>query len=70
MERVFSAEWFYAPANVGTHIKSPVELLAGIRRTLNMKIDNDKALLGYQKALGQTLFQPLNVAGWPGAAAG
>ncbi len=66
MERMFSADWFYEPANVGTHIKSPVELLAGIRRTLNVQIDNALPLLGYQKALGQTLFQPPNVAGWPG----
>lgn len=66
LERLFSADWFYDPANVGTHIKSPVELLAGIRRTLNVKIDNQQPLLGYQRALGQTLFQPPNVAGWPG----
>ena len=66
MERLFSADWFYDPTNVGTHIKSPVELLAGIRRTLNVTIDNELPLLGYQKALGQTLFQPPNVAGWPG----
>ena len=66
MERIFSADWFYDPANVGTHIKSPVELLAGIRRTLGVKVDNEQALLDYQKALGQTLFQPPNVAGWPG----
>ena len=66
MERLLSADWFYDPANVGSHIKSPVELLAGIRRTLNVKIDNPLPLLGYQKALGQTLFQPPNVAGWPG----
>ena len=66
MERLFSADWFYDPINVGTHIKSPVELLAGIRRTLNVKIDNELPLLDYQKALGQTLFQPPNVAGWPG----
>ena len=66
LERLFSADWFYEPANVGTHIKSPVELLAGIRRTLSVKVDNDQVLLGYQKALGQTLFQPPNVAGWPG----
>ena len=66
MERLLSADWFYDPANVGSHIKSPVELLAGIRRTLNVKIDNQLPLLGYQKALGQTLFQPPNVAGWPG----
>jgi uncharacterized protein (DUF1800 family) len=66
MERLFSADWFYEPANMGTHIKSPVELLAGIRRTLNVKVDNAQPLLGYQRALGQNLFQPPNVAGWPG----
>ena len=66
LERMFSADWFYEPANVGTHIKSPVELLAGLRRTLNLRIDNGQPLLGYQRALGQTLFQPPNVAGWPG----
>lgn len=66
LERLFSAEWFYDPANVGARIKSPVELVVGLRRTLNLQIDNVGALLGYQKALGQTLFQPPNVAGWPG----
>lgn len=69
LEHLFTADWFYDPANVGTHIKSPVELLAGIRRTLNVQIDNDQVLLGYQKALGQTLFMPPNVAGWPGGRA-
>ena len=66
LERLFSADWFYEPANVGTHLKSPVELLAGLRRTLNLRFDNEQPLLGYQKALGQTLFMPPNVAGWPG----
>ena len=66
LERMFSADWFYDPANVGTHLKSPVELLAGIRRTLGVRLDNELPLLGYQKALGQTLFEPPNVAGWPG----
>ena len=66
MERMFSADWFYDPANVGTHLKSPVELLAGIRRTLGVRLDNELPLLGYQRALGQVLFEPPNVAGWPG----
>ena len=69
LERMFSADWFYAPAHVGNLIKSPVALVAGLRRTLNLKIDNDRPLLGYQKALGQTLFLPPNVAGWPGGRA-
>jgi uncharacterized protein (DUF1800 family) len=69
LERMFSADWFYAPANTGSLIKSPVALVAGLRRTLNLKVDNDKQLLGYQKALGQTLFMPPNVAGWAGGRA-
>lgn len=69
LERLFSADWFYAPANMGSLIKSPVALVAGLRRTLNLQVANDKQLLGYQKALGQTLFMPPNVAGWPGGRA-
>jgi uncharacterized protein (DUF1800 family) len=65
-ERLFSADWFYDSANVGARIKSPVELIAGLRRTLNLQVANKLPLLGYQKALGQTLFMPPNVAGWPG----
>jgi uncharacterized protein (DUF1800 family) len=69
LERMFSADWFYAPANTASLIKSPVVLVAGLRRTLNLQVGNDKQLLGYQKALGQTLFMPPNVAGWPGGRA-
>ena len=69
VERMFSAPWFYDAANVGSSIKSPVVLVAGLRRTLSLRIDNDRTLLGYQKALGQTLFMPPNVAGWPGGRA-
>ena len=69
LEEIFAADWFYEPRNVGCLIKSPVALVAGLRRTLNLKVDNDRALLGYQKALGQTLFMPPNVAGWPGGRA-
>ena len=65
-ERLFSADWFYDAANVGARIKSPVELIAGLRRTLNLQVTNKMPLLGYQRALGQALFMPPNVAGWPG----
>ena len=66
MEQIFAADWFYDSVNVGTHIKSPVELVAGLRRGLGLVFDQELPLLNYQKALGQTLFQPPNVAGWPG----
>ncbi len=66
LEDIFTSDWFYAEKNIGTKIKSPVELLAGIRRFLPLQLDNDNAQLLFQKVLGQILFYPPNVAGWPG----
>jgi hypothetical protein len=43
-----------------------VELLAGIQRMLPMTLENENALLVLQRILGQMLFYPPNVAGWPG----
>jgi uncharacterized protein (DUF1800 family) len=66
LEDIFTADWFYEEKNIGTKIKSPVELLAGIRRLLPMEMENDQAQILFQKTLGQILFYPPNVAGWPG----
>lgn len=69
LQDIFTADWFYDEKNIGKRIKSPVELLAGIRRMLPMEIENGEAQLLVQKLLGQTLFYPPNVAGWPGGKA-
>ncbi len=66
MRDIFSSEWFFDPKNIGTRIKSPVELLVGIQRVLPMKMDNPEVQLLIQRLLGQLLFYPPNVAGWPG----
>jgi len=66
MRDIFSSEWFYDPKNIGTRIKSPVELIVGIQRVLPMKLDNPEVQLLIQRLLGQLLFYPPNVAGWPG----
>jgi len=66
MTDVFTSDWFYEEKNIGTKIKSPVELIAGIRRLLPMEMQNDNVQLLFQRALGQILFYPPNVAGWPG----
>lgn len=66
MEDIFTADWFYEEKNVGSKIKSPVELIAGIQRMLPMKLENEEVLLLLQRVLGQILFYPPNVAGWPG----
>ena len=66
MHFLFNADWFYEEKNIGTKIKSPVELLAGIVRITKANFEDTKALWYVQKALGQNLFNPPNVAGWPG----
>lgn len=66
LEDMYSSDWFYDEKNIGTRIKSPVELLAGIRRLLPMQLENDQSQLLFQRALGQVLFYPPNVAGWAG----
>ena len=66
MERIFTADWFYDIKNVGSHIKSPVELLVGMRHTLGIQFDKPQPQIFVQRTLGQMLFYPPNVAGWPG----
>jgi uncharacterized protein (DUF1800 family) len=69
MDDIFTSEWFYDEKNIGTKIKSPIELLAGIRRMLPMELQNEESQLLLQRLLGQVLFVPPNVAGWPGGKA-
>ncbi|MEZ5040909.1 MAG: DUF1800 domain-containing protein [Saprospiraceae bacterium] len=66
MRTIFTSDWFYLPANKGVKIKSPVALIAGMIRSLNIQFENELALVFIQKSLGQSLFNPPNVAGWPG----
>ncbi|HRI62015.1 MAG TPA: DUF1800 domain-containing protein, partial [Saprospiraceae bacterium] len=66
LEDIVRSDWFHAPENVGNKIKSPVDLWVGIRRALPLEPENPEIQLLLQKALGQILFFPPNVAGWPG----
>jgi uncharacterized protein (DUF1800 family) len=66
LEDIFTGDWFYEQKNIGVKIKSPIELMVGLRRFLPLQMDNDDAQLLFQKVLGQILFYPPNVAGWPG----
>ena len=63
---IFLSDWFYDAKNIGSRIKSPVELLVGIRRILPMEPQKEESQLLVQRLLGQVLFYPPNVAGWPG----
>jgi uncharacterized protein (DUF1800 family) len=66
MNEIFLSDWFYEEKNIGTRIKSPVELIVGIRRLIPMELEKPEAQLLFQRVLGQILFYPPNVAGWPG----
>src|SRR5712692_2456567 len=48
-----------------SRIKSPVEFTAGAYRALNIQGSGD-TLQQYPLLMGQTVFDPPNVAGWPG----
>lgn len=66
LEYVFTADWFYDDKNTGNMIKSPVSFLVGLNRQFYITYQRPEVLLEFQRALGQVLFNPPNVAGWPG----
>jgi uncharacterized protein (DUF1800 family) len=66
MNEIFLSNWFYDEKNIGIRIKSPVELMVGVRRLIPMELERPEAQLLFQRVLGQVLFYPPNVAGWPG----
>ena len=66
MQDIFTSDWFYHEKNIGARIKSPIELIVGIRRMIPMELQNEDVQLLVQRLLGQILFYPPNVAGWPG----
>ncbi|WP_353135487.1 DUF1800 domain-containing protein [Pseudopedobacter sp.] len=65
LKKMFTSDWFYDDANVGNKIKSPIEFIAGLNRQFYIDYENKGVLFRFQQALGQTLFYPPNVSGWP-----
>ncbi|SDR92537.1 Uncharacterized conserved protein, DUF1800 family [Mucilaginibacter mallensis] len=66
LEYIFTADWFYDDKNTGNLVKSPVEFLTGLNRQFYITYQKPEVLLLFERALGQVLFYPPNVAGWPG----
>lgn len=62
---MFHSNHFYEERNIGVRIKSPIEYLVSLSRKFDLQFLEQKGIIFIQKALGQTLFQPPNVAGWP-----
>ncbi|MBI2301906.1 MAG: DUF1800 domain-containing protein [Armatimonadetes bacterium] len=70
LEILFSSVPFYDERNLARRIKSPVELVVGTLRRLQVEPADRllQLLTGSLKAMGQDLFDPPNVAGWHGGA--
>jgi uncharacterized protein (DUF1800 family) len=55
---------FWQPQNVGTQIKSPINLVVGLYRQFEITTTNPRQLVKSTKAMGLNLFTPPNVKGW------
>jgi hypothetical protein len=67
LKRIFLSKDFYSPPSIATQIKSPVVLVVSTYRKMGLRqlptVPDFGRLTG---GLGQTLFDPPNVAGWAG----
>jgi uncharacterized protein (DUF1800 family) len=63
---ILTSKAFYSPAAIGTQIKSPIQLVLGTVRLLDLQMPPQRALMGALTQMGQLPFAPPNVRGWPG----
>lgn len=67
LKRIFLSKDFYSPPAFGTQIKSPVQLVVSTYKKMSLRevptIPDFGRMTG---SLGQSLFEPPNVAGWAG----
>lgn len=63
---LLSSPAFWAGKNRASLIKSPVDFVVGAVRETDTHVDEVRPLVGLLRQLGQDLFAPPNVRGWPG----
>jgi uncharacterized protein (DUF1800 family) len=68
VETVVRSWVFFSPRNMGNRVLGPVEFVVGVPRALEcFESPPSSVVLGeWAKGLGQELFYPPNVGGWPG----
>ena len=66
LRRLFTSRHFYAPRHEGAVVKAPVDLIATSIRSLQLPVRPLSVLLSASDLMGQSLFQPPSVKGWPG----
>jgi uncharacterized protein (DUF1800 family) len=67
LNRIFLSKDFYSPASVATQVKSPVVLVVSTYKKMGLReLPTIPDFGRLTSGLGQTLFDPPNVAGWAG----
>lgn len=66
MHAMLSSDAFYAPENRAALIKSPVEFVVGTIKQFEIEAPNLRPFVLAAALLGQNVFSPPNVKGWPG----
>ncbi len=71
VETVLRSKAFFAPSNIGSRVVGPVEFVVGACRALvpTGSMPSTLILADWMTRLGQELFEPPNVGGWPGGRA-
>ena len=70
LSAIFTSPTFYSDAALHSKIKSPTEYIVTALRTLDAPFSAaNNNLLGAGRTMGQELFNPPNVKGWPGGKA-
>jgi uncharacterized protein (DUF1800 family) len=63
---MLTSKAFYASRTIGSQIKSPVQLVVGTVKLLNLEMPPPVRLYGSLEQMGQIPLMPPNVKGWPG----
>jgi uncharacterized protein (DUF1800 family) len=66
LQALFTCDAFYAAENRGTLVKSPIDLVVGTMRQFGMRPGEAVPFAVAAAGMGQNLFGPPNVKGWPG----
>jgi len=68
LQTLFRSELFYSAPAINTVVKSPVVLAIGALKGMHAPLPDADLLLGALQVMGQELFFPPDVNGWPGGA--
>lgn len=62
---ILTSEEFYSTRALAANVRTPADLVATTLRTLGVETDAQRPVVSME-AMGQELFNPPNVGGWPG----